>query len=267
MLESVPRGRTRRPDHKTDSRRRFRISEGIARGLSRGRGLSRRDRGAPARTAAGSNCQGRVGSTTDSLNDFATRSISAASALNIGSERRSELTSAEFRGGTGADVLKGSHLPLQVATATIGRFPILFCFLPTSPDVPLVRDGVRRYRNQGVVARSHLPPEQASDLQLWLLGPDGSETIQSGVRSPWQSNATTRWPGSSCGCHLIAPGNVTKRSQASLHEHSWRVRGTLIHRRRLRSATSAARSSIERLGETSWCALALALTSPPRGMA
>ena len=112
---------------------------------------------------------------TEPLKDFVMRTISAARALNIGAEVRHELTSADFRGGTGEEVLRGSHLPLEVATATIGRFPILFGRLPISPDIALVRDGVRRYRNQGVVARSHLAPERALDLQLWLLGPDGSE--------------------------------------------------------------------------------------------
>jgi hypothetical protein len=109
------------------------------------------------------------------LSDFVSRVISAAGALDLEAVVRSELASADFRGGTGEDVLRGSHLPVDIDTVTIGHFPILFGRLPVSPDVALVRDGVRRYRNQCVVARSHLAPGQVLDLQLWLVGPDGSE--------------------------------------------------------------------------------------------
>ena len=109
------------------------------------------------------------------LSDFVLRVNSAAKALDVEVVVRNELVSADFRGGTGEDVLRGSHLPVDIDTMSIGHFPILLGRLPISPDVALVRDGVRRYRNQCVVARSHLPPEQVLDLQLWLLGPDGSE--------------------------------------------------------------------------------------------
>ena len=112
---------------------------------------------------------------TDSLNDIARRTIVAAQALSLAAEVRPELTSSEFRGGMGEDALRGSHLPLQVAAVMIGRYPILFGDLPISADVALVRDSMRRYRNQCVVARSYLPPERTLDLQLWLLGPAGSD--------------------------------------------------------------------------------------------
>ena len=81
---------------------------------------------------------------------------------------------SNFRGGSGEPSLKGAHLPLEIATLSIGRFSILFGCLAVAPDLTMVRDGIRRYRNQCVVARSHLAPDEALDLQLWLLGPEGS---------------------------------------------------------------------------------------------
>lgn len=112
---------------------------------------------------------------TERLEEFVRRVVDAASALGIAAEAREALISANFRGGSGEAVLKGSHLPDQVAAKTIGRFPILFGLLPVSPEAVLVREGVRRYRNQAVVSRSHLPLGQAMDLQIWFVGPDGSE--------------------------------------------------------------------------------------------
>jgi hypothetical protein len=112
---------------------------------------------------------------TDPVAEFLARTISAAAELGLPAAVRPELASADFRGGAGEDVLTGAQLPLEVSTASIGRVPILFGRLPNSPEVALVRDAVRRYVNQAVVARSHLSPEQALDLQLWLLGPEGSE--------------------------------------------------------------------------------------------
>jgi hypothetical protein len=112
---------------------------------------------------------------TAALADFLERTRAAAAGLGLDCQVRPGLVSADFRGGSGEDVLKGANLPLDVSTLVVGRFPVLFGRLPDAPEVALVRDAVRRYRNQGVVARSHLSPEQALDLQLWLIGPQGSE--------------------------------------------------------------------------------------------
>jgi hypothetical protein len=109
-----------------------------------------------------------------SLHDFVTRVSDAARSLKIDISHRAELTGAEFRGGSGEPALKGAHLPLETATLSIGRFSILFGSLAVTPDITMVRDGIRRYRNQCVLARSHLAPDKALDLQLWLIGPDGS---------------------------------------------------------------------------------------------
>lgn len=112
---------------------------------------------------------------SERLEEFARRVAYTASLLGIAAEASESLTSPNFRGGSGEAVLKGSHLPDQVAARIVGRFPILIGHLPVSPDEVLVREGVRRYRNQAVVSRSHLPLGQAMDLQIWLVGPDGSE--------------------------------------------------------------------------------------------
>lgn len=108
------------------------------------------------------------------LQDFVARTATAATRLGLQVTSRPELMSTDFRGGSGEQSLKGAHLPLDISTITVGRFPILFGCLAIAPDVTMVRDGTRRYRNQCVIARSHLPPDQALDLQLWLLGPKGS---------------------------------------------------------------------------------------------
>jgi hypothetical protein len=112
---------------------------------------------------------------TDPLADFIERASFAAQAVGLSCDVRSDLAASDFRGGSGEDVLRGANLPLAVAARTLGRVPVLFGQLPDAPVVALVREAVRRYRNQGVVARSHLSPEQALDLQLWLLGPPGSD--------------------------------------------------------------------------------------------
>ena len=112
---------------------------------------------------------------TERLEEFVGRVVDAACLLGIAAEAREALVSANFRGGSGEEVLKGTHLPDQVAMRVVGRFPILFGHLPVSPDAVLVREGVRRYRNQAVVSRSHLSLGQAIDLHIWLMGPDGSE--------------------------------------------------------------------------------------------
>lgn len=109
-----------------------------------------------------------------SLHDFVARTSIAARSLGITVSSRAELTASDFRGGSGEPSLKGAHLPLEIATLSIGGFAVLFGCLSVAPDITMIRDGIRRYRNQCVVARSHLAPEQALDLQLWLLGPEGS---------------------------------------------------------------------------------------------
>ena len=47
--------------------------------------------------------------------------------------------------------------------------------LPETASIDAVRETLRRYRNQCVIARSFLSPNQVLDLQLMLVGPRGSE--------------------------------------------------------------------------------------------
>ena len=56
--------------------------------------------------------------------------------------------------------------------------------LPEVPTLEGVRETLRRYRNQCVVARSFLTANQALDLQLLLMGPRGSER-----QAAWQTLA------------------------------------------------------------------------------
>jgi len=108
------------------------------------------------------------------LSEFAARAKAAANRTKLQVTVRSELLGTQFRGNGNQEILKGLHLPLEIETMTIGRFSILLGRLAITPDVMMVQDGTRRYRNQCVIARSHLRPEEALDLQLWLVGPDGS---------------------------------------------------------------------------------------------
>jgi len=112
---------------------------------------------------------------TNLLVEFEERIAAAAHAAGLECKPRPELGFQHFRGGAGEETLQGAHLPLHVRGLVIGRYPVLLGVLPDIPDVASVRETVRRYRNQGVVARSHLPTEQALDLQLWLQGPPGSD--------------------------------------------------------------------------------------------
>lgn len=121
---------------------------------------------------------------TGRLAELAERTEAAAKAANLLCDPRPELASRNFRGGAGEEALQGAHLPLHIRALFIGRYPVLLGLLPDAPDVALVREAVRRYRNQGVVARSYLPTEQALDLQLWLQGPPGSD-----VDAEWRALA------------------------------------------------------------------------------
>lgn len=112
---------------------------------------------------------------TELLQDFVKRAVEAAASVSISSSTNAALTSGQFPGESGDQVSKGSQLPLEVNATLLGRYAVLFGLLPPAPDPVLVADYVRRYRNQLVIARSHLGTDQALDLQLWLMGPHGSD--------------------------------------------------------------------------------------------
>lgn len=90
-----------------------------------------------------------------------------------------ELSSAVFRGGESSKSakLEQSELPATARGLKIGRYAVLLGLLPEVPSVEAVNEALRRYRNQCVIARSYLTPNEALDLQLILIGPRGSEPV------------------------------------------------------------------------------------------
>jgi hypothetical protein len=109
-----------------------------------------------------------------SLEDFIARVAQAATAVGLSLVRCKDLESREFRGGRGQETLQASLLPDEVFGGLLGGVPVLFSSLPDSHDEDLVEDAVKRLRNQSVIARSFLRPEQVVDLQVWMSGPTAS---------------------------------------------------------------------------------------------
>jgi len=97
-----------------------------------------------------------------------------------------ELAGMSFRGGgeSTSTSLSPSDLPDVKYGIRIGRYAIVVGVLPEEPNAPAIRETLRRYRNQCVIARSFLSANQALDLQLMLVGPRGSERL-----SEWQALA------------------------------------------------------------------------------
>jgi hypothetical protein len=90
-----------------------------------------------------------------------------------------QLTSSVFRGGESAAAAKldVSDLPTAVRGLRVGRYAVLLGLLPEIPSSEAVMETLRRYRNQCVIARSYITPNEALDLQLFLIGPRGSEPL------------------------------------------------------------------------------------------
>ena len=103
----------------------------------------------------------------------------AANSVALDLEPRPDLVSRVFRGGedVAAATLSASELPSAVRAARIGRYTALLGLLPDEPTPEALAEALRRYRNQCVVVRSYLTPNEALDLQLFLIGPRGSERI------------------------------------------------------------------------------------------
>jgi hypothetical protein len=110
----------------------------------------------------------------------------AAVAVDLVVDPAPQLTSAVFRGGEAAVAAKldVSDLPAAVRGLRVGRYAVLLGLLPEIPSSEAVVETLRRYRNQCVIARSYLTPNEALDLQLFLIGPRGSEPLDN-----WQSLA------------------------------------------------------------------------------
>jgi hypothetical protein len=115
-------------------------------------------------------------SLSPSLQDFAERLRVWAKEIELNLQAQPELTGRVFSGGTtSATSLNPADLPTEGLALGIGRYTIVLGLLPDLPTLEAVRETLRRYRNQCVVARSFLSANQSLDLQLMLVGPRGSE--------------------------------------------------------------------------------------------
>ncbi|WP_408592968.1 ABC-three component system middle component 1 [Paracoccus marcusii] len=110
------------------------------------------------------------------LVDFTDRLFKAAVELGLAVANRPELASSSFNGGsTKSTSLSPADLPAESHAVRIDRFNIVLGLLPEIATLEAVRETLRRYRNQCVVARSYLASNETLDLQLMLLGPRASE--------------------------------------------------------------------------------------------
>jgi len=107
---------------------------------------------------------------------FVERLREAARSLGLKVEERPDLASTSFSGGSSpSTTLSSSELPSECSAIKVDRFTVVVGVLPEVAALEAVRETLRRYRNQCVVARSYLSPNETLDLQLMLLGPRASE--------------------------------------------------------------------------------------------
>lgn len=78
------------------------------------------------------------------------------------------------QGGTLVPLPDGS-LPREVRGLIVGAYPLILGAVQAD-DVASALAEIRRFSNQAAVARTWLPPEQADNLQIFLVGPVGSDT-------------------------------------------------------------------------------------------
>ncbi|KQR36029.1 hypothetical protein ASF91_20740 [Rhizobium sp. Leaf155] len=115
-------------------------------------------------------------SSSDALKDFVSRFSKDAERQGLPVSAQPKLTGYRFSGSDSeAATIKQNELPSEVQAYKIGRYTIIFGSLPETPTLPAVRESLRRYRNQCVIARSFLSTNESLDLQLYLMGPRGSE--------------------------------------------------------------------------------------------
>jgi hypothetical protein len=109
-----------------------------------------------------------------------------AAKIGLSVKAAPELASQAFEGGQDSPSarLEGRDLPSMVRGLRLGRYSVLLGLLPESPREDEIVETLRRFTNQCVVARSHLPSNAALDLQLILVGPRGSEPSD-----PWHALA------------------------------------------------------------------------------
>ena len=110
------------------------------------------------------------------LEEFVQRVREAADRRKLPISERPRLAGPSFNGGSSAaTTLEAGELPAEARALKIGRYTVILGTLPDAPTLPGVRETLRRYRNQCVVARSFLSANESLDLQLLLVGPRGSE--------------------------------------------------------------------------------------------
>ncbi|CAB3725561.1 hypothetical protein LMG22037_05132 [Paraburkholderia phenoliruptrix] len=113
---------------------------------------------------------------TEAVAQFAKDLKLAATSLSLPVTEWPEIAGRFFRGDSSpSTTLDQGDLPNAKQGISIGRYAIVLGVLPEIPTVSAIRETLRRYRNQCVVARSFLSVNQALDLQLMLVGPRGSE--------------------------------------------------------------------------------------------
>lgn len=118
-----------------------------------------------------------------SLKDFVQRVLVAADGLSLATQARPELLGTGFSGSLSSSTsLKPTDLPTEAYGLEVGRYTVMFGTLPEVPSLPAIREALRLYRNQCIVARSFMSTNQVLDLHLMLVGPRGSEPIKN-----WQS--------------------------------------------------------------------------------
>jgi hypothetical protein len=124
--------------------------------------------------------------TVDPLKWVEASVISAGEKVFLSAVRAPELSSNVFRGGEDAASaqLNPTDLPTSVRVLKLGRYVVLLGLLPEQASKEAVNEAVRRYRNQCVIARSYVTPNEALDLQLILIAPRGSERT-----NDWQTLA------------------------------------------------------------------------------
>jgi len=116
-------------------------------------------------------------SENDELMGFRARLVKEARVAGLAVSDADALSRDEFNGGAHSDAarLNADDLLRPVAAVRLGRYSVVIGMLPSEASPEAIRETLRRFRNQCVVARSYLQPNEALDLQGLLVGPRGSE--------------------------------------------------------------------------------------------
>jgi hypothetical protein len=115
-------------------------------------------------------------SNLEPLEDLCRRVGNAARDRDLSISEHPQLVGRSFSGASSTSTtLEANELPPKARALKLGRYTVIFGVLPDAPTLPSVRETLRLYRNQCVVARSFLNAHESLDLQLFLVGPRGSE--------------------------------------------------------------------------------------------